>query len=348
MKSGVKAAVLFVVVCSCSRTLPTQVQPPKPPNLPALDWAYDMSPDGSRVLYRHRDSTGTLPGGVYQLEISDTLQTTSVFPNTSFFASDCRFSPDGLKVAYTRNFLEDIYIRNLMTGEDTQITFTYGNAVTPDWDPSGRYIVYSRVFHDYNTPDSTAGIHVVDTETMADIAFRYSGGVVFGASPRWSPDSLSIAFYTQGIPDHIITVSVDGSRYKDLTPNDRRNNNYPVWINGSGSLLFESYSPNTFNIHETQVIHADGTGRTRLPFDIQYAIGFAAVAGSANLCAYTGPDSTGKYYVLLLRGLNDATGASIRQLTSGPSSTTPSLRFVSNTGLENPRELVRRGLLGAN
>jgi Tol biopolymer transport system component len=323
--------------------MPTQIQPPKLPDLPVLDWAYDMSPDGGSVLYRHRDSTGTLPGGVYLLKVSDTLNTTSIFPNSSFIASDCRFSPDGLKIAYTRNFREDIYVRNIVTGEDTQVTFTYGNSVTPDWDPSGRYIVYSRVFHDYNTPDSTAGIHIVDTETLTDTAFRHSGEVVFGASPRWSPDSLTIVFYTQGIPDHIITVTVDGSQYRDLTPSDRRNNNYPVWINRGTSLLFESYSPSSFNVHETHVVRADGTGRAKLPFDVRYVIGFAAVATVANLCAYTGPDSTGNYYVLLLRQLNDATGVSTRQLTTGPMSATGSTQLAEYSFAPTTRPLPFRG-----
>jgi len=285
-----------------------------------LDWAYDITPDGSRVLYRHRDSTDALPGGVYLLEVSDTLRRTLVFPNTGFFASDCRFSSDGSRIAYTRNALEDIYVRDLVTGNDTQITSTNGNAVTPDWDPSGRYIVYSRVFHDQGTPDSTAGIHIVDTVTLTDIAFRHSGAVIFGVQPRWSPDSLKIAFYTNGIPDHIITVSVDGREYRDLTPNDQRNNDYPTWINKGAGLLFESYSPSSFNIHETQVINADGSGRARLAFDTRYAIGFAAVAQAARLCAYTGADPTVRYYVLLLRSLDDAKGVTIRQLTYAPSS----------------------------
>jgi Tol biopolymer transport system component len=228
-------------------------------------------------------------------------------------------------VAYVRNFREDIWVRDLSNGSDTRVTFTDGNAVAPDWDPSGRYIVYARVFHDYGTPDSTAGLHIVDTNTLTDTVLRHSGEVTFGFNPRWSPDSLTIAFSsivpwngvgTVGNAYHIVSVKAEGTDYRDLTPNERRNNQYPVWLNGSTTLLFESYLASSFNVHETQVINADGSGRRSLPFDIRYAIGFAAVAPAAGLCVYSGLDPSREYYVLVLRALEDASGSTARQLTS--------------------------------
>ena len=180
--------VVFLATCflSCGEDDPAR-PPAQPPSFEVVDWAYHMTPDGTRVLYRHRASRDRT-GGVYILEIGDSVAQTLLFPDSlPFFASDCRFSPDGKRVVYTRDLRSDIYVHDLTDSTDTQVTFTNGNARSPDWDPTGRYIVYMRIFLDYGMPDSSAGLHVVDTETLEDISLRAAGNVVFGTDPRWSP-----------------------------------------------------------------------------------------------------------------------------------------------------------------
>lgn len=317
-------AVVALASNSCDNDSPTGPPPYVAPTFEVMDWAYDMTPDASRVIYRHRTSRDRV-GGVYILETGGTQSNTLLFANSlPFFAEGCRFSPDGSKVVYTRDALSDIYIRDLQDSTDTRVTFTNGNARDADWDPSGRFIVYARVFLDYGMPDSTAGLHVVDTETLTDVSLRASGSPVFGTSPRWSPDGSLIAYSVlthvapSSIPNvsHIHVARADRTGTTDLTPGDKRNSQYPEWLSNGPEIVFESYGENSYNEHVTQAMRQDGSGRRTLPVDVRPYIAFGAVAASVGKCVYTGPDSAGEYGVILMRDLNDAQGATTRQLTT--------------------------------
>jgi hypothetical protein len=316
-------AVIALASSSCNKDNPTK--PPKAtPTFDVVDWPYDIASDASRVIYRHLPSRDRV-GGVYILETAGSASYTLLFANSlPFFASDCRLSPDGSKVVYTRNFLSDIYVRNLEDSTDTQVTFTSGNARAADWDPTGRYIVYMRVFLDYGMPDSTAGLHVVDTETLTDVSLRASGIPIFGSDPRWSPDGSLIAYSLltrvapSGIPDksHIYAARADGTWAGDLTPGDKRNNEYPEWSGNGSEVVFESYGERSYNEHVTQAMRSDGSGRRTLSADVRPYIAYGAVASSVSKFVYTGPDSASEYGVILLRDLDDGQGSTIRQLTT--------------------------------
>lgn len=317
-------ALTSLALSSCGQDNPTKPHPYTPPTFEVVDWAYDVTPDAGRVIYRHRSSRDRI-GGVYLLETGGSMSNTLLFADSlPYFADGCRFSPDGTKVVYTRDALSDIYIRNLKDSTDTRVTFTNGNARDADWDPSGRFIVYARVFLDYGMPDSTAGLRIVDTVTLTDVSLRASGNPVFGSSPRWSPDGSLIAYSLQTritpsgsrTPPHIYIVRTDWTGTSDLTPGDRRHNEYPVWLSNGPEIVFESYGENSYNEHVTQAMRADGGGRRTLAVDVRPYIAFGAVAAAAGKCIYTGPDSAGAYGVILMRDLNDAQGGTTRQLTT--------------------------------
>lgn len=312
-------AIGSVLSTGCDRVPPNAPPPTSGPIIEGGDWAYDMSDDGGFVIYRHRPSQEGV-GGVYMLNLRNSSPPVLVFADSlPYFASDCRFSPDGTKIAYTRNFLEDIWVLNLADASQTQVTFTGGNARNPDWDPSGRFVVYSRNSLPYGMPDSTAGIHIVDTEDLSDRSFRVGGKPMFGDLPRWSPDSTLIAFSlltwvtTQRMYSHIFAAEVDGSKVSDVTFGARRRNEWPDW--NQDEILFESRGSSPFD-HVTQGVRSDGSGLRTLPMDIHPYIGYSAVARIARQVVYTYPDSGGHWGVLFLRNLDDGTGSSIRQLTT--------------------------------
>ena len=314
--------LLVAVLAGCGRSMPTNVPRPVPPMFDVMDWPYDITRDGRTLIYRHRPSKDLI-GGVYMLSTDPGSRPTLLYADSlPFFVNDCRLSPDGSKITYTRDFRSDIYVLNVKDGTDTRVTFTDGNARAPDWDPTGRWIVYMRVMLTYGEPDSIGGIHIVDTETLEDRTFRAQGSIVFGADPRWSPDSLLIT-YSVGTrlengrtPDHIYVAKSNGTGTTDITPNEyTRNDEYPLWLGPSEGLVFESYGWYSAFDHTSQMIRADGSGRTTLAADLRPYIGFAAVAPTVKKFVYTGPDSSGKWGVVLLRDLNDGTGSTVRQLT---------------------------------
>jgi len=309
---------LAMLTTSCEKSSPFV---PKPaPNLDIVDWPYDFSSDGKYLIYRHRPARDRI-GGVYMLATAKDSTPTLLFADSlPYFASECRFSPDRSKIAYVRDFLSDIYVLDLGSGTDTRVTFTNGNARAPDWDPSGRYIVYMRVFLDFGMPDSTAGLHIVDTETFTDLSLRAQGIPIFGSNPRWSPDGSLIAYSVQTritaadspTPNHVHVARTDGAGKTDITPGDLHNNEFPDWISGGAEIIFES----SYVSHVTQIIGRDGSGRRVAPVDIRPYVFYAAVSPATGQCVYTGPDSASVYGVVLLRSLNDPQGLTTRQLTT--------------------------------
>ena len=310
--------ILLGTTCGGDRDVPMKPVPEL--RLEFVDWAYDITPDGGRVIYRHLPSNDRV-GGVYILEVGERKATLLFADSLAFFVTDCRFSSDGAKIVYTRNFLSDIYVHDLESGSDTRVTFTSGNARSPDWSPAARYLIYTRVFRNPEDPDSSAGLRIVDLQTLSDGAFAVEGAVVFGDNARWSPNGEMIAYSSwvhlspSVVPPHIWVAESDGSNPRDLTPGDTRNNEYPDWLDDS-SVLFESYDPGTYQRHVTQAVQIDGGNRVTLPVDVRPYIAYSAVARSVRKCVYSGPDSTGKYGVLLLRDLSDGEGSTIEQLTT--------------------------------
>ena len=163
------------------------------PVVPVMDWAYDISSDGSFFVYRHRASVEGIRG-VYSLGLSDSARPILLMADSaSYLATDCRISPDGMQIVYSKGF-QDLYIMNLTAQTHTQITFTSGNANGPDWDPTGRYIVYQRPVIPTGSPDSLAGLRILNVQTLEDYSLRHDGQPTFGTNPRWSPDGTKISF----------------------------------------------------------------------------------------------------------------------------------------------------------
>lgn len=208
----------------------------------------------------------------------------------------------------------DIAVLDLNTATEETITSTFGNALSPDWDPSGRFIVYERPFLSYGAPDSSSGLFIVDTMTRADRALRHDGVPTYGGNPRWSPDSMTIAF-SYGTPLHIYRVNVDGTGYVNLTPGDQRWNDRPSWTPDGQRIIFESFDPSRQH-HETRVVGKDGGTWQRWSPDVS-PLGYrSAISRDGVFFVFTGPDSGGNYGVLYRQGLSDVVGSSRRQLTA--------------------------------
>ena len=108
-----------------------------------------------------------------------------------------RVSPDGKRVVYTVNeavmtadkseFVTQIWLANIATKQNVQLTFGDKSSTNPKWSPDGNWIAFTS-----NRKDNKNNLYVLslnggEAEPLTDVK---SGVINFA----WSPDGLSIAF----------------------------------------------------------------------------------------------------------------------------------------------------------
>lgn len=292
---------------------PFQV-PPTQAQYTALDQPLDVSADGRVLAYLHYGSRLQPPGIYLKAMDPDSLPRLLVsYDAGADDPSDLRFAPDGQKVALVRSGFNDIDVLQLADSSLTRVTFTSGNARGPDWDPSGRYIVYERPFRDAGQPDTSAGLFIVDTITLQDRPLLQGSTATWGGWPRWSPDSTTIV-YAYGSPTHILMIGVDGSNKIDRTPGDPAWSQEPLWVNPS-LILFENWGPARRSNRRTKaVLLPGGSVQVWLP-DVRPYGTKAVICRATGEFVSGGPDSTGEFIVLFVQRLDDTTGSTRRQIT---------------------------------
>ncbi|RAK52215.1 LpqB family beta-propeller domain-containing protein [Phenylobacterium deserti] len=168
-----------------------------------------LSPDGRQVVFRALN-------GLYLLDIGDKARP---LVNDGFWTCDPAWSPDGRSLAYStdRGGKLDIWVRDMASGAERQLTRHKDAAVSGAWSRDGRAIAFL---------DQNGSLHVVEVA---------SGQVrqVFGAlwepgRPSWSADGKTIAMaafkpyaarYREGLSE-ILTVDVASGQgtYEPVLP----------------------------------------------------------------------------------------------------------------------------------
>ena len=316
-----------ILACACDKNpLSPDIRPQPCPSCPPraftlVDYPYDISPNESLVVYGHL-ATPRLPSGVYVIGLAPGSQPRYLMPyvHPAYFDPwGLRFSPDGKRLVYVRGGYYDLAVFDLESMQERRVTFTNGNAQEGDWDPSGRYFVYDRPDLSYGAPDTSAGIFIVDTETLSDRPLLHDGRPTYGGHARWSPDSTRIAFW-YGSPSHLYSVRVDGTEYRDLMPSSRNSADSQEWTRADERVFYESYGQTSFNVHETRVIDPVSAQSSRWASDLRLFVNPISRDGSHYV--YTYPDAAG-YGVICIQETRDATGATRRQITSEGQSSIP-------------------------
>ena len=125
-------------------------------------------------------------------------------------------SPDGTRIVYesSRTGNIEIWVLDLVTGEELQLTNHSGADARPDWSPDGEQVVFR------STRDGASRLWIVEAQGGAPerlsphripVARMRTAAVEANAAPRWSPDGSRIGYIAPTADGFALwLVSLDG------------------------------------------------------------------------------------------------------------------------------------------
>src|SRR5262249_32716003 len=138
------------------------------------------SPDGQRVAF-------AALGDIYVMTVGSKPENIT---RDKYFDIDPAWSPDGTSLAYSSDKaggLLQLWIRDLRSGRDRQLTNISTQPLGAAWSPDGKRIA----FYDVNAMWGEANLSVVDVETGKVTKIH---DPLFGpGTPTWSPDGKRVA-----------------------------------------------------------------------------------------------------------------------------------------------------------
>ena len=208
-----------------------------------------LSPDGQQVAFRALND-------IYVMRIGGSPQPLT---RDHWWKSDAAWSPDGRYLSYStdRAGKLDIWLRDLATGEDRQLTeFAGAAAVSASWSRDGSMLAFL---------DQTGAVHTVEVAT-GDIQQVFTATFEPGR-PTWSPDGRVIALaaikpysarYREGLSKILLVDRMTGAgTYVDPLPFrsiQTRGDDGPVWSPDGTRMAFVVAS-----VLWVVDVHPDGT-----------------------------------------------------------------------------------------
>jgi Tol biopolymer transport system component len=148
-----------------------------------------FSPDGSKILFARRTTTGTMDLWIMNADGTQQMPITQT-PLYSEYEGD--FSPDGKKLVYVTSenspFNMDIAVLDLATMTHTVISAGPTHELNPSWSPDGKRIAFQTNAFGPNV----ACIVMVNPDGTNRTEITANGSDC--SQPSWSPDATSLAF----------------------------------------------------------------------------------------------------------------------------------------------------------
>lgn len=310
-------AYLLSGLLGCSGRAHNPTEPSAFTQLGCLDAIPSWSPDGRSIAYLHEPRSAS---DTERIAITDTLGSMllSVLEIHPGVSPQLAWSPDGTRIAFYEGGICTVDITDHLVRRWT------GPYVSgPAWSPNGRFLVYMINGRESNQPDSTAGLHVIDTQGGTQRALLHSDTLAtYGDCPVWSPDGKNIAFMSDEGPSagNVCVVGLDDGRFRQVT----RLNGYCADLQWSseGQSVYFHFTPAPASYGDPRVttsylVNFDGSGLRQLGANlgdprVHFWFQFALRRGD-DLVAFTGPDSSGKGGVIWTMNLD---GSHRRQITT--------------------------------
>jgi Tol biopolymer transport system component len=191
-----------------------------------------LSPNGQHVAFRALNDIWTMKIGAKPVPLT----------RDGFYKCDPAWSPDGQRLVYSsdRGGKLDLWLRDVQTGHDTQLTRLPQAAVSGSWSQDGKLIAFL---------DQTGSLHSV--EVTSGTVQKVFDALWEPGRPTWSPDGRWIAMaafkpysarYREGLSEILLIERATGkATYTPALPNrslGTRGDDGPVWSPDGSSLAF--------------------------------------------------------------------------------------------------------------
>jgi Tol biopolymer transport system component len=224
---------------------------------------------GAAFLTASREAEAAFPGqnGRIALCHSNGSAIVSVRPDGSFYRGevpisseytcDPSYSPDGTKLAFTsdQDGDYDIYVKDLASGQVTQITKDGEDSGVPDrrpsWSPDGTKIVF----------DDQNDLWVMDATDGSD-RIQLTDTAAGEWQAAWSQEGTKIAFVVE---DDTWVMDANGSNQKNLTRTSSLVDSNPSWSPSGRRIAWAKHS-RVDTSTDVWKMSADGSGKDRLTY----------------------------------------------------------------------------------